>query len=277
MHTCKCVVACAASVSWPQSVSPLVSFLNQNHWLKPTSLQTGWREIERLTSAAEACSEKFWMDGWKDGDRGFKEIALFFPDCGFFFFFCHLMPSWINPWGESVAALCQGMEANTHTEILRGILEMLQDAKPLWAWVCVQPCSLAPCNSSTTPYTHMCMRVCVSVDHGAGGCCEQGRNAAGSSPLAEREGRQRREGRWGSWWGFKGFLHSWALFVTEHNPALHFNKSTEVKKLHSGENKMDVDWLSFSLCLMGSVDLCPHVSARLPTVLKCSVSQFILP
>ena len=86
MHTCKCVVACAASVSWPQSVSPLVSFLNQNHWLKPTSLQTGWREIERLTSAAEACSEKFWMDGWKDGDRGFKEIALFFPDCGFFFF-----------------------------------------------------------------------------------------------------------------------------------------------------------------------------------------------
>ena len=193
MHTCKCVVACAASVSWPQSVSPLVSFLNQNHWLKPTSLQTGWREIERLTSAAEACSEKFWMDGWKDGDRGFKEIALFFPDCGFFFFFLPFDALLNQPlrWECSCSVPRNGGK-HTHTEILRGILEMLQDAKPLWAWVCVQPCSLAPCNSSTTPYTHMCMRVCVSVDHGAGGCCEQGRNAAGSSPLAEREGRQRR-------------------------------------------------------------------------------------
>lgn len=140
-------------------------------------------------------------------------------------------------------------------------------------------CSPAPWHRAIPPLppTRTCVCVCVflltTVPVAAANRAE--------TPLAARlwqRGKGGSEGgRWGSWWGFKGFLHSWALFVTEHNPALHFNKSTEVKKLHSGENKMDVDWLSFSLCLMGSVDLCPHVSARLPTVLKCSVSQFILP
>lgn len=155
-------------------------------------------------------------DGWMDGDRGFKVIALFFPESrGFFLpFYVPL----IQPlrW-EGSCSVPRKQGTHTHTEILRGILEMLQDAKPLCELECV--CSPAPWHRAIPPLpptrTCVCVRVFLltTVPVAAMNRAE--------TPLAARlwQGGKGGSGggRWGSWWGFKGFLHSWALFVTEHN------------------------------------------------------------
>lgn len=111
----------------------------------------------------------------------------------------------------------------THTGILRGIVEMLQDAKPLCEFECVRNPAPWHCASLNSPCVRMCSCVCLCWSW------YQWLLSTGQTQLAARlwqageregagEGKEGSEGgRWGSWWGIKGFLHSWALFATEHN------------------------------------------------------------
>lgn len=81
----------------------------------------------------------------------------------------------------------------THTGILRGIVEMLQDAKPLCEFECVRTTLLLGTLHHSTHPACACARVCVCVDRGTSGCWVQGRH---NWQLAfGRQGRERERER----------------------------------------------------------------------------------
>lgn len=185
-------------------------------------------------------------------------------------FCCYFMDPRINPIVRGELLCAKKWECvNTHTHTVQDAKSVSCVSLSVWATL------LLGTMHHSAPPARTCVRVCVCVDRGTGGCWEHGRNTTGSRPLAARgEGERGRKG------GTEGvdevskdsciaelYLLQSTIWTVS---ALHFTESPQVKQLHSRQNKMDVDWLSsFSVCLMDFVE---STCICKPAKNKCSVS-----